>query len=70
MFSQVSLEDTMQDEHPKLDPVTAVYMVGGTVDIVPMDESETLKRNFFENDRPSEIGRMLNTLLRCRTSER
>ena len=26
--SQVSLEETLQDENPKLDPVTAVYMVG------------------------------------------
>ena len=30
MVSQVSLEDTMQDANPKLDPVTAVYMVGMT----------------------------------------
>ena len=28
---QVSLEDTMLDENPKLDPITAVYMVGALI---------------------------------------
>ena len=48
MVSQVSLEDTMQDENPKLDPVTAVYMVGRTMLLFRADENETLKRTFSE----------------------
>ena len=30
LLLQVSLEDTMMDENPKLDPITAVYMVGAS----------------------------------------
>jgi hypothetical protein len=31
LLLQVSLEDTMLDENPKLDPITAVYMVGALI---------------------------------------
>lgn len=31
LLLQVSLEDTMMDENPKLDPITAVYMVGASI---------------------------------------
>lgn len=44
---QVSLEDTLQDEAPKLDPITAVYMVGKP--LVQLEEKQQ-KQNFAQQD--------------------
>jgi hypothetical protein len=67
LVSQVSLEDTLQDENPKLDPITAVYMVGRR-NAYLLGKKQKLKVTFPPINRLSETGQMYSTPQKCRTS--
>lgn len=68
LLSQVSLEDTMQDDNPKLDPITAVYMVRRCFFCL-LDTKQTVKVIHFSENRPSVTGLTSNTPRKFLTTE-